>query len=283
MNVSDDAALAGRLERFAARDVAGLVEATAALFPQTGARSLEVGGGIAGYLGAHSPANGAVGLGFRGEVTHDQISAVEAFFLDLGEEPIVSVCPHAHPSLLEVLSEKGWTPGAYENVLVRPIDPRQTFEPPLAGVEVREALDRGDLDAWALMAAHGFSAPDEPTQAEIQLATAATCRDGARFLFGLVDGAYAGTGQLEIVDDLAWLSADTTLPRFRRRGVQGSLQRARLGIARDAGCRLAVTESTPGSPSQRNMERAGFRVAYTRVDARYPAPPSASPSKGAFE
>ena len=38
------------------------------------------------------------------------------------------------------------------------------------------------------------------------------------------------------------------------------------GDSARAGCDLAVTESAPGSASQRNMERLGFRIAYTRVD-----------------
>jgi hypothetical protein len=49
---------------------------------------------------------------------------------------------------------------------------------------------------------------------------------------------------------------------------------------RDAGCALAVTESVPGSPSQRNMERVGFQVAYTRVDARYASPIQPAALKG---
>jgi hypothetical protein len=38
-----------------------------------------------------------------------------------------------------------------------------------------------------------------------------------------------------------------------------------------AGCEFAVSESHPGSTSQRNMERLGFRVVYTRVDLLAPA------------
>lgn len=283
LTTSADAALARRLESFAARDVAGLAEAAATLFPETGARFIEVAGGIAGYLGTRSPANGAVGLGFDGAVTHEHVASIERFFLDRGEEPVVSVCPLAHDSLAAVLSERGWTAGTCENVLVRTIDPRATFESRTTGVEVREATGEADVDAWALLAAHGFAAPGGPTEAELRLSKAATRREDAQFFFGLVDGEYAGTGQLEIDGDMAWLSGDATLPRFRRRGVQSSLQRARLEIARQAGCLLAVTESVPGSPSQRNMERAGFRVAYTRVDAWHPVSRSASPPRGAAE
>jgi len=280
LNAFADAGLAGRLEHVAARDIAELAVATAALDPGTGAESIGVAGGIAAYLGAGSPANGAVGLGFDGAVTHADIEYVEAFFLERGETPVVSVCPLADPSLADVLSERGWAAVEFENVLVRALDCAEHFEPPPAGVTLRAARDRSDLDAWALVAARGFSAPEEPTPAEIRIATAATRRDGARFLFGLVDGAHAGVGQLDIVDGLAWLSADTTLPRFRRRGVQGALQRGRLALGRDAGCRLAVTESSPGSPSLRNLARGGFGVAYPGVDPPYPAPRGAGPPEG---
>ena len=275
-----DHALAERLELFAASDVRGLAEAAASLFPDQGAQFIKVAGGIAGYIGARSPANGAIGLGFCGEVTHGQIATVERFFLDRGEEPIVSVCPLAHPTLIQVLSQRRWTVGTFENVLVRAIDPLGAFDPPGPGIEVRAALGDADLDAWALMAARGFSAPDDPAPADLLLATAATRREGARFLFGLFNGVYAGTGQLEIEGELGWLSGDTTMPPFRRRGVQAALQRARLEIVRDMGCSLAVTESVPGSASQRNMDRLGFKVAYTRVDARYPVPLGTETSKG---
>jgi GNAT superfamily N-acetyltransferase len=179
-----------------------------------------------------------------------------------------------------VLSERGWTVGAFENVLTRAIAASDEFDPPAADVEVREARGAADLDGWALLAARGFSAPDDPTPADVRLATAATRREGARFLYAVVDGRPAGTGQFETEGELGWLSADTTLPQFRRRGVQSSLQRVRLEMVRDAGCSLAVTESVPGSASQRNMKRLGFQVAYTRVDARLPTSLGIRTAKG---
>jgi len=91
-----------------------------------------------------------------------------------------------------------------------------------------------------------------------------------QLLIAFVDGEPAGTGELHIADGVGWLSADTTLPAFRQRGVQASLQCVRLQMARDVGCELAVTESVPGSPSQRNMERNGFAVVYTRVELAGP-------------
>jgi hypothetical protein len=47
--------------------------------------------------------------------------------------------------------------------------------------------------------------------------------------------------------------------------VQMALLQARLAAARKAGCDLAVSMTGPGSDSQRNIERAGFRLAYTKA------------------
>ena len=45
----------------------------------------------------------------------------------------------------------------------------------------------------------------------------------------------------------------------------GALLEARLQTAVDAGCDLAMMVAAPGSASQRNAERQGFRIAYTRT------------------
>ena len=54
-------------------------------------------------------------------------------------------------------------------------------------------------------------------------------------------------------------------PAFRRRGAQGALLRARLARARELGCRVASSSTLPGTASRRNMERAGFHVAYPKL------------------
>jgi hypothetical protein len=41
--------------------------------------------------------------------------------------------------------------------------------------------------------------------------------------------------------------------------------RRRLRFAADQGCDLALMGALPGSASQRNAERQGFRIAYTRL------------------
>jgi hypothetical protein len=51
------------------------------------------------------------------------------------------------------------------------------------------------------------------------------------------------------------------------RGLLTALSRARMSAAAKAGCEYAVVVTQGGSASQRNCERLGFRVAYSKVTA----------------
>ena len=54
-------------------------------------------------------------------------------------------------------------------------------------------------------------------------------------------------------------------PDARKQGAQRALLEARLAYAAQQGCDLAMMAAAPGSASQRNAERQGFRIAYTRI------------------
>jgi GNAT superfamily N-acetyltransferase len=75
---------------------------------------------------------------------------------------------------------------------------------------------------------------------------------------------------LVLADGAAMLNGDATLPGFRNKGVQTALLHARLRRAAEAGCDLAVIEASPGGTSERNQQRLGFHVAYTRVTMELP-------------
>jgi GNAT superfamily N-acetyltransferase len=70
---------------------------------------------------------------------------------------------------------------------------------------------------------------------------------------------------LSLHDGVAWFGGAATVPELRRRGLQGALLRERMRYAAAHGCDLAMMVAQPGSNSQRNTERNGFRVAYTRI------------------
>jgi GNAT superfamily N-acetyltransferase len=70
---------------------------------------------------------------------------------------------------------------------------------------------------------------------------------------------------MAIYNRLALLFADSTIPAFRRQGLHRELIAARLNEAMAQGCDLAAASTQPGSASQRNYERLGFQVVYTKA------------------
>ena len=76
------------------------------------------------------------------------------------------------------------------------------------------------------------------------------------------------TGAMSLNDDVAHLAGASTIANWRGRGAQSALLVARLRFAVDSGCDLAMMAAQPGSASQRNAERQGFRLAYTRTKWR---------------
>lgn len=79
-----------------------------------------------------------------------------------------------------------------------------------------------------------------------------------------IGGDIAGGASLRFDQGIAQFSGAATLPRFRRRGVQTALLRARLAAAADAGCDVGVVVTQPASKSQQNVQREGFALLYVR-------------------
>lgn len=65
---------------------------------------------------------------------------------------------------------------------------------------------------------------------------------------------------LSLHGDVAVLGGAATLPQWRGSGAQLALLRHRLQVAAAAGAELATATAAPGSPSARNLVRAGFCV-----------------------
>ncbi|MDZ4830849.1 MAG: GNAT family N-acetyltransferase, partial [Phycisphaerae bacterium] len=86
------------------------------------------------------------------------------------------------------------------------------------------------------------------------------------------DGVPAAGGRVSWMDvprergggRVAILTGASTLPEFRGRGAQAALLEARLARARNVGCDTAFVTCFAGTPSERNIFRAGFLRAYDR-------------------
>ena len=85
------------------------------------------------------------------------------------------------------------------------------------------------------------------------------------YLAATENGEPAAAAALSVRSGLATLFADSTIARYRGAGLHRELIAARLYEAAAQGCDLATASTLPGSGSQRNFERLGFEVVYTKI------------------
>jgi GNAT superfamily N-acetyltransferase len=123
-----------------------------------------------------------------------------------------------------------------------------------------------ETDLWSHTVGQGFFDQAELTTEEMDVGRAICAMPGALCYLGAAStGEPAGGAAAAIYSGLATLFADSTIARFRRSGLHAELIAARLNEALAQGCDLAMASTLPGSGSQRNYERLGFEVVYTRV------------------
>jgi GNAT superfamily N-acetyltransferase len=223
-----------------------------------------VAGGYAVYCGANSPVTQAVGLGLNGPVSKEEFDRLEEFYFSRKEPVRVETCPMADGSLIGHYRERGYHVTEFSNVMVRPVDKVTAAAGLPAGIEIQKAGDR-EIDLWTLTVAQGFAEHFPVTQEILGVMRLFASGKNTECYFARVDGKIAGGATLALRGRIAGLFGASTLPQFRNRGVQTALLNARLQRAAERGCDLAMSLAVPGSASQRNITRQGFRTLYTRV------------------
>ncbi len=224
-----------------------------------------VAGGIAFFGGVTYPANQMVGMGLYGEVTAGDVDRVEEFFRSRGVASTIVVSPLAEESLRAELGRRGYAIAEFNSVLVRRISPEEPFTLP-SGVAI-ERVTPETVKPWMNSIAEGFS--QDISVAEDVFGGFAALPGALPFLARIEGKVVGGCGGRIIPEArIAALFGTATLAPYRRRGVQTALIAQRLHEAAKAGCEYAVVSTHPGSGSQRNMERRGFRLAYTKAVMR---------------
>jgi GNAT superfamily N-acetyltransferase len=260
-----DLALAQRLEKTEARSNAQFVEARARAFPESGARWLEVAGAYAMYDGATSPVTQTFGLGMFQPATNADLAVIERFFRERGAEVFHEVCPLADPSVLPLLNERGYHPMEFTSVLYRPIDNNLHLSASRnSRIQVRLIAD-GEQELWAEKSAQGWSEFGELADFVREIGKVLVHKREESCFLAELDGRPIATGAMSICDGVALLAGASTIPEGRKQGAQFALLESRLRYAAYQGCNIATMGALPGSGSQRNAERHGFRIAYTRV------------------
>jgi len=261
-----DLALARRLESAEGRANVAFVESRARCDPSVGATWREVAGALAMFDGAGSPCTQTFGLGLSAPADDAALAELEAFFASRGAEVFHEVCPLVGPELLARLADRGYRPVELTSVTFQPLDaPAAADEPADASITVRRT-GPDETRLWAATAARGWATEGAHLEAFMQsFGEVSASAAGTVCFVAERDGEAVAAAALAMHGGVALLAGASTCPEWRGLGAQGALLRARLRHAAAAGCDLAMLCAAPGGPSQRNAERAGFRIAYTRM------------------
>lgn len=228
--------------------------------------AIGVAGGHASFGGVDSPLTQAFGLGFNGPVLAADIERMEEFYRTRGSAVNVETCPIADPSLLEVLNERGYRPIEESNVFARKITELDSKLGPddANRIHVRKPEER-ELQAYTELVAQSFFENVEIAPEFLDIFKNPFYAAGAHFFMAEFDGVPAGGAMMSVHRGVASLGGAGTLPELRNRGVQKALLLARVALAAELDCDLAMVATGVDTISQRNVERSGFQLVYRRV------------------
>jgi GNAT superfamily N-acetyltransferase len=262
-----DFALSRRFERAEGHSCVRFAEARRRLFPDSDAEWMECSGAYAIFDGVGSPVTQTFGLGIFEELTVASLDVIERFFLDRGADVDHEVSPLVGVAALDLLCSRRYRPIEISNVLYRSLEEitasngQSDIRVRVAGTEEAELWSDTSTKAWT---------HDHREYLEFFRGIAAVfpARDDSVCFLAEINGQAGAAGSLSIYQGVAVLSGAATIPAMRRRGLQAALLHERLRYAFDRGCDLGMMVAGAGSDSQRNAERKGFQIAYTRIKWR---------------
>ena len=264
--VFSDLALSKRLEAAEGHACLEFAEARRRAFPKSASEWIEVAGAFAVFDGVNSPATQSFGLGTLGILDSASLDIMERFFRERGAPVLHEVSPLAGAKALDLLCARNYRPFEISNVLYRPLQAPDSE--PEDNIRVR-VIGSEEAELWASINARGWG-HDHPEFLDfmLQVGTIISFRDRSPCFLAEIEGEPGAAGNLSIHEGVALFGGSATIPELRRRGLQAALLKERLRYAFEAGCDLAMIVAETGSNSQRNAERKGFRIAYTRTKWR---------------
>jgi ribosomal protein S18 acetylase RimI-like enzyme len=233
--------------------------------PEVGAAEEEICAGHMAFAGLGSPIGRATGVGFDSPLSTADLDRIEQFYRERKAPSQVDLTPMHEPAVFEMFKERGYAIAELNNVLYRKLDPEEKFPSPPTHCAIRRSYSEESAVTGAIVESAFF--PDgAPEEFRGLIAPLYEMENALAFVATVEDKPVAcGTGLIIKEHRVFALCGAGTLAEFRGRGLQTALLRARMAAAVAAGCEYAVVVTQGGTTSQRNAERLGFRVAYSKV------------------
>jgi GNAT superfamily N-acetyltransferase len=258
-----DISLARRLERAEGFACAQYAVTRGTQFPESKAEWMECGGAFAVFDSVDSPCTQTFGLGLFEELTEQTLDSIESFFLKHNAPVNHEVSPFAGVAALDLLCKRGYRPIELSSVLYRSVQPPVETRSDRVTVRITGPEEAA---LWSRISARGW-AHDHPGLMEFleRFGAVTAAREHTVCFLAESGGEPGAAGVLCIHRGVALFGGSSTVPELRRRGLQTALLEERMSYAFEQGCDLAMMVALPGSESQRNAERKGFQIAYTRT------------------
>ena len=261
-----DINLARRLERAEGHACKGFAEARKCLDPESESTWMECAGAYAVFDGVDSPVTQTFGLGLYEEPSAESADRIERFFLDRGAAVMHEVSPLAGVATIDLLCARGYRPFEISSVLYQLVEAPQSGDDGIIKVRV---IAREEAPLWANISARGWAHDHPEFQGFLeQFGALVVAREDSVCFLAEIEGQPGCAGVLCFHEGVALFGGASTVPEMRRRGLQSALLQARKRYAFEHGCDLLMMVTEAGSQSQRNAERTGFRIAYTRMKWR---------------
>lgn len=220
---------------------------------------MECAGAYAVFDGVGSPVTQTFGLGMFEEASAGALDTIESFFLDRGAQVDHEVSPLAGVATLSLLCARQYRPIEISSVMYSVVE-KPTFGDE-SHIKVR-VTGSEEATLWAEVSARGWG------HHQVGFGAICAAREDSPCFLADIDGEPGAAGALCIHEGVALFAGGATVPEMRRRGLQGALLEERMRYAFEHGCDLAMMVAEAGGESQRNAERKGFRIAYTRTKWR---------------
>jgi hypothetical protein len=258
-----DLELAKRLERAEGFACVQFAAARKKVFPKSNSEWMRYAGADVVFDGVDAPTTQTFGLGLFEDLTPGALDEIEQFFQKRGAAVMHEVSPLAGVATLDLLCSRGYRPIEISNVLFRTVESPESTD--RSDIRVR-VIGADEAELWAAVSARGWT-HEHPELKEFveQMGVLMVAREQSPCFLAEMNGVAGAAGGLSLHEGVALFAGAATVPEFRRRGLQGALLAARMQYALAHGCDLAMMVAEAGRNSQRNAERQGFRVAYTRM------------------
>lgn len=222
---------------------------------------LELAEGAACFAGCSSFFSQVVAWGFSLKVKQfqQQLLTIEQFYHSLGHSRVdIELCPLVGSDLAMALSQRGYGVTELNNVHFMYLNDYRTADRPCSFVVRQVPIEQ--LKQWAYRVALGFGYLEAQEQfvhyAHLEGVTAFAVYDEDQIVAGATVAVHG-----EVAD----LGVTSTLSTYREKGLQKLLLHARLNFVKNQNIPLAIVTTEPGSISDINVQKVGFRCAYTRV------------------